>query len=206
MQSLLPSRHFPSRTLSGLTVPSRLDYGGRLSYTTVAIPTLAITAMALLLWISHSCGTTSWFGLLWFLLGTSLIISDFAVSGLAESRTQNTASYRINAMGSWIWLLIFEIAFFSGTYWLCVLPRVQGYSEVSYSLTQSDLALQTSPESSLESLTGLSFDSSAILVSSSGTGIDISSAIMPVILLNLYLLLIVTLLLNLIHRWHIMNE
>jgi hypothetical protein len=187
---------------SGLVISTRSDYGGRNSLVTLMLPSLVFSLMLVSLWIFHSCSYGSMFYFSWVCIGFVLMITDWYRSGLLESRFQNTISYKINAMGSFIYLIVFESLFFIGTYWLMCISRIHGVSDVSFKscTSGSDLSLTGSWESNIWNFNSESMDTFGLIWMSHTYSVDFITEIMLPISLNLWYLLLVSMLLQYAHR------
>jgi hypothetical protein len=188
--------------ISGMVVPTRSDYGGRPSLLTLMLPSTVLTTMLSVLWIFHSSHYGSVLILCWIVLGLCLMLSEWYRAGMIESRIQATTSYRINTLGSFVYLLVFESAFFAGTYWLMCISRIQGVSEVSYRnpTSGSDLSFAGSWESCDWNVCVNMGDVSGTTYMSTGYAMDHMSEVMLPIFFNLWILLCVSLLLQYGHR------
>jgi len=187
---------------AGLIIPTRSDYGGRLSLLTLHLPLLVLVSMLTILWMFHSSFYGSWVNIYWLVAGFILMLSEWYRVGMWESRFQATTSFKINTLGSFIFLVCFESAFFAGTYWLMCISRVHGLGDVSFrsNLSGSDVALYGSWECSEWSFNVSALDTIGTIYMSSDYSFDCMGEIILPIMLNLWILLLVSLLLQLGHR------
>jgi hypothetical protein len=194
--------------ISGLIVSTRSDYGGRSSLVTLMLPMITLCAMLNFLWMFHSSSYGSVFMYVWVLVGLVLMLTEWYRAGMWESRFHSTTSYRINAMGSFIYLIVFESAFFASTYWLMSISRIHGVGDVSYrsNAAGSDLSMYGSWESSEWNVNMIGGESSGSVWMSTEYSGDVASDIMLPIMLNLWILLLVSLLLQFGHRGVQMRE
>jgi len=187
---------------SGIIIPTRSDYGGRISLLALHLPILVLSVMLAILWLFHSSFYGSWFNICWLIIGFFLLISEWYRVGLWESRFQATTSFKVNTLGSFIFLVCFESAFFAGTYWLMCISRVHGLSEVSICSNASgnDLVFYGSWECCDWNLIVNVLDTTGTLYMTSEHSFDCMGEIILPIMFNLWILLLVSLLLQLGHR------
>jgi hypothetical protein len=81
---------------AGLIMPTRSDYGGRLSLLTLHLPLLVLISMLSILWMFHSSFYGSWVNIYWLVAGFILMLSEWYRVGMWESRFQATTSFKIN--------------------------------------------------------------------------------------------------------------
>merc|ERR1712086_586378 len=78
------------------------------------------------------------------------MVNEWLRVALLESRYQYTMSARINTLGAFAGLVVFESLFFGGVFWIFSLSRIHAMPEVSHrgSSAGNDLCIFSSYESS----------------------------------------------------------
>lgn len=177
-----------SRTVS-LLVCSRLEYGGRNSSCVSLLPLLCLSALAL---IGYSSGVhgSCWEAFLIVGISLSLLVLGYAAASLAEYASMGTVIASASGLECLAWLVLFEVCFFGGVSWSLGVASVHATAEVG--LRAMDVF-------------GGSSDALGLRLSDSGVcsawspSLNMAEASLPS-LLSLVILLLVTLLLQLVHR------
>lgn len=181
-------------------LPTRIDYGGRSSQLCSSLPLSVFTLFLSLIYVLHSShyGSTLW--LLWILLGFSLMVQEWVRIGLYESFLQYTSSARVNGLACFALLIVFESLFFGGVFWIYCLNNVHSHCELSLRSSNlgNDLSIFGTYESGFLSFTHMVFDDQLGFLSFvTPFSQSLLGENLLAIYLNLWLLLAVTLVLQL---------
>ena len=176
----------------GLVKVSRLDYGGRNSTLVVMVPMMVLGLLGLLGYAMGVHGS-GWEGMWIWTAGTILGVITFSIAGVWEYAGMGTVIFSASGLECVAWLVLFEVCFFGGVGWSLGIVRVHSMAEVG--LRAVDM---WTGSSDLDF--GLWFDSGIVHYASSS--LMIGESCLPC-MISLVILLLVTLLLQLIHRYAI---
>jgi len=168
---------------------SRLEYGGRNSILVSLVPLLVLALVASL---GYGCGVHGSFSSL-FMLWTGCVgacVGLFSLVSLWEYASMGTVLFSASGLECVAWLVLFEVCFFAGVAWCLGIISVHAVSEVG--LRGVDLWSGSSDWD------GSLWSSSSIL-SSLPSSLLIAESCLPS-LVSLVILLLVTLLLQIVHR------
>merc|ERR1712160_89335 len=128
----------------------RQDYGGRTSQLCASLPLWVVSLFISVIFWFHSSHYGSLVWILWLFFGLILMVNEWLRVALLESRYQYTMSARINTLGAFACLVVFESLFFGGVFWIFSLSRIHAMPEVSHrgSSAGNDLCIFSSYESS----------------------------------------------------------
>merc|ERR1712137_627719 len=186
-----------------MIVPTRQDYGGRTSRLCASLPLWVFSVFITVIFWFHSSHYGSLLWLSWLILGLIFMVNEWVRVGVLESRFQYTMSARINTLGSFACLVVFESCFFAGVFWIFAISRIHCMPEVSHrgASAGNDLSVFGSFESSpfLFSSHSLPSDSGYLYFNSNFSQNLLGENLLS-IYLNLWILLAVSLLLQFMHR------
>jgi hypothetical protein len=120
-------------------LPVRLEYGARSSVLCAALPLFVFTLFLSLIFWFHSCQFGGAFWIIWIGLGLVFAIGEWSRVGLFESIFHYTTSARVNALGCFVFLVIFEALFFVGFLWILSVGQIHGNTELSF--VKSDMTV-----------------------------------------------------------------
>lgn len=177
------------RSMVQLVKASRLEYGGRNSTLVILVPMMVLGLLGFLGYAMGVHGTGYEGMCLWF-LGTILGVMAFSLAGVWEYAGMGTVIFSASGLECVAWLVLFEVCFFGGVGWSLGVVRVHSMAEVG--LRAVDL---WTGSSDLDF--GCWFDSGVVHYAASS--LMLGESCLPC-LISLVILLVVTLLLQLLHR------
>ena len=192
-----------TRDFIPLALSTRVDYGGRASLLCSSLPLWVLSAFLTVIYTAHSSHYSSLLWILWLTVGLLWMVSEWVRVGLFESYFHYTISARANGLASFSLLVCFEPIFFAGVFWIYSLNNVHPHPELSFFTSGgNDLSVFGSFESSALSFYSESFmDSVALFYFYSPYSQSLIGENLLGIYLNLWILLAVSLLLQITHRF-----